>query len=318
MSKKPEESLPIHIYGPVPSRRLGFSLGIDIIPFKTCTLDCVYCQLGNTPNKTLRREKFFSSPEILAQIKRRLSSGQRIDTITFSGSGEPTLNKALGEFIEDVKKMTPIPVTVLTNSTLFTDKNVRNALMQADLVIPSLDAATQEVFLKTNRPCSPLHIKEIIDGLVKFRQEFKGRIWLEIMLVKGVNDSPSHIQKLKEATSMIKPDKIQLNTVVRPPAEKSARPLSHDKLEKIKKVFGKNCEIITEFDKKQQTQPQKDLEGAILDMIRRRPVTLSDISVSLGKHANEIIKYLDFLLNEGKIRSVTHKDSKYYEPTRTS
>jgi len=211
--------------------------------------------------------------------------------------------------------MTSIPVTVLTNSTLLTDKNVRKALMQADLVIPSLDAATQEVFLKTNRPCSPLHIKEIIDGLVKFRQEFKGRIWLEVMLVKGMNDSLSHIQKLKEAASMIKPDKIQLNTVVRPPAEKSAQPLSHDELEKIKKVFGKNCEIITKFDKRQQTPPQKDLEGTILDMIRRRPVTLSDISVSLGRHANEVIKYLDFLLNEGKIRSVTHKDSKYYEPT---
>jgi wyosine [tRNA(Phe)-imidazoG37] synthetase (radical SAM superfamily) len=133
------------------------------------------------------------------------------------------------------------------------------------------------------------------------------------MLVKGVNDTPLHIQKLKEAASRIKPDKIQLNTVVRPPAEKSARPLSQAELEKIKKIFGKNCEIIAEFDKKQKVPAQKDLEIVILEMIQRRPVTLSDISVSLGRHANEVIKYLDLLINEGKIRSVTHKDSKYYE-----
>ena len=315
MRRQPEKSPRINVYGPVPSRRLGFSLGIDIIPFKTCTLDCVYCQLGTTLKKVLRREKFFSSVEILAQIKERFSSRQRIDTITFSGSGEPTLNKILGELIENIKKMTSIPVTVLTNSTLLNDKNVRKALMQADLVIPSLDAATQEVFVKTNRPCSPLNSKEIIEGLVKFRQEFKGRIWLEIMLVKSVNDSPSHIQKLKEAASRIKPDKIQLNTVVRPPAEKSAQPLSHDELEKIKGVFGKNCEVIAEFDKKQQTTPQENMKDVILEMIRRRPVTLSEISVSLGRHANEVIKYLDLLLNEGKIRYVTHKDTKYYEPT---
>ncbi len=313
MRTPPEKSHRIHVYGPVPSRRLGFSLGVDIIPFKTCTLDCVYCQLGTTPKKALTREKFFSSAEILAQINETLSSGQRIDTITFSGSGEPTLNKILGELIEEIRKMTSIRVAVLTNSTLLTDKNVRESLMQAALVIPSLDAATQEVFLKINRPCAPLKIKDIIESLVKFRQEFKGQIWLEIMLVKGVNDTPSHIEKLKKAASRIKPDKIQLNTVVRPPAEKFARALSQEELEKIKKVFGKNCEVIAEFDKKQKVPAQKDLEIAILEMIQRRPVTLSDISVSLGRHANEIIKYIDILVNEGKIRSVAHKDAKYYE-----
>ncbi len=314
MRKKPEESLPIHIYGPVPSRRLGFSLGIDIIPFKTCTLDCIYCQLGPTAEKTLQRKEYYSQSEILAQIKKKLASGQRIDTLTFSGSGEPTLNKILGKLIKEIKKISPIPVAVLTNSTLFTDKTVRNALMSADLVIPSLDAATQEVFLKTNRPCSPLNIEDIVEGLKVFRQEFKGSIWLEVMLVKRVNDSLPHIQQLQEAASRIKPDKIQLNTVVRPPAEKFAQPLSLEEMEKIRKAFGKNCEIIAEFDKKALKSSQKDLEGAILAMIQRRPVTLSDISASLGRHKNEIIKYLDFLLKEGKIRPVTHKGLEYFEP----
>lgn len=304
----------IHIYGPVPSRRLGFSLGVDIIPFKTCTLDCIYCQLGPTAKKTLQRKEYYSQSEILTQIKKKLASGQRIDTLTFSGSGEPTLNKILEKLIKKIKKISFIPVAVLTNSTLFTDKTVRSALMSADLVIPSLDAATQEVFLQTNRPCSPLNIEDIVEGLEAFRQEFRGSIWLEIMLVKGVNDSPSHIQKLKESVSRIKPDKIQLNTVVRPPAEKFAQPLSLEEIEKIRKKFGKNCEIIAEFDKKALKSSQKDLEGPILAMIQRRPVTLSDISVALGKHENEVTKCLDILLEEGKIRPITHKNKKYYEP----
>ncbi len=304
----------MHIYGPVPSRRLGFSLGIDIIPLKTCTLDCIYCQLGPTAEKTLQRKNYYSPSEILVQVKEKLASGQRIDTITFSGSGEPTLNKTLGKLIKEIKRITPIPVAVLTNSTLFADKTVRNALMAADLIIPSLDAAAQEVFLRTNRPCSPLNIESIIEGLKEFRKEFKGQIWLEIMLVKGVNDSLPHIQKLREAASRIKPDKIQLNTVVRPPAEKFARPLSAEEMEKIRKSFGKNCEIIAEFDKKTPKSYQKDLKGAILAMIQRRPVTLSDISVSLGRHESEIIKCLDSLMGEGKIRPVTHKGLKYFEP----
>ncbi len=314
MSKKPEERLPIHIYGPVPSRRLGFSLGIDIIPFKTCTLDCIYCQLGPTSDKTLQRNEYFSVEEILAQIKRKLSSEQKIDYLTFSGSGEPTLNTHLGKLIREIKKMTSLPVAVLTNSTLFFQKKVRAAMKDADLIVPSLDAATQEIFEKINRPCSSLKIKKIIEGLQAFRNEFKGSLWLEIMLVKDVNDSPSHIQKLKEAAEKINPDKIQLNTVIRPPAEKSARALSREELESIKREFGDHCEIIAEFDKRSFAASQENLEEAILGLIQRRPVTLSDISVSLGTHKSEIIKYLDFLLKEEKIRSVTHKGLKYFEP----
>lgn len=303
----------MHIYGPVPSRRLGFSLGIDIIPFKTCTLDCIYCQLGPTIQKTICRREFFSPSEILSQIKKKLSSGQRIDYITFSGSGEPTLNLALGQLIREIKKITSVPVAVLTNSTLLTRKNVRKVLMPADLVVPSLDAATQDIFHKINRPYKSLKVKEIINGLSLFRQEFKSSIWLEVMLAKGVNDSLTHIKKLKKAISKIKPDKIQLNTVIRPPAERFARPLNMKELKKIKNLLEKNCEIIAEFNKKEQIPPSENLEDVILTMIQRRPVTLTDISASLGKHKNEILKYLNFLLKEGKIRSISHKKRKYFE-----
>jgi len=306
----------MHIYGPVPSRRLGYSLGVDILPFKTCSLDCIYCQLGNTERKTVQRKKYFDVEAILGQIKNAIASGKHIDYITFSGSGEPTLNVFIGKLIREIKKNTSIPVAVLTNSTLLSQKSVQNALSEADLVVPSLDAATQEIFDRMNRPHSSLRIQSIIHGLIKFSQEFSGKIWLEILLVKGVNDSPTHIKELKKVISRINPDKIQLNTVVRPPAENSALPLSPRELEKIRKFFGKKAEVIAEFDKIQHRQISHDLKDAILAMVARRPVTLADMSKSLGKHKNELIKYCEILLEEGKIRLVIHEDKKYYELSR--
>lgn len=305
----------MHIYGPVPSRRLGYSLGVDILPFKTCSLDCIYCQLGTTKNKTVRRKIFFSDEAVLNQIKNAVASGQRIDYITFSGSGEPTLSTSLGSLIREIKKITPIPVAVLTNSTLLFRKNVRDALSRADLIVPSLDAVTQEIFARMNRPHPSLKIEKIIAGLIKFSQGFKGKIWLEILFVKGVNDSPTHIQKLKKVIADINPDKIHLNTVVRPPAEKSAFPLSPQELEKIRAIFGKKAEVVAEFKKNRYMPGSRDIREAILSMVARRPVTLSDMSKSLGKHKNELIKYCDFLLKEGKIKLVIHEGKKFYEPS---
>lgn len=314
MGRRQEQTHSLHLYGPVPSRRLGFSLGIDIIPFKTCTLDCVYCQLGRTVFKTLRRKKYFSPDEILEDIRERIASGSQIDCITFSGSGEPTLNTALGRLIRGVKKMTSVPVAVLTNATLFSQKSVRNDLMEADLVVPSLDAADQEVFEKINRPCSPLKVEDVIGGLQAFRREFKGQIWLEIMLVKGVNDSPAHLRRLKEAVARIHPDRVQLNTVARPPAEKRAMPLSREKLEKIQEFFGEKCEIIADFGRGTQKRRPGKLDEAILSMVKRRPLTLDDLSAALGRHPNEIVKSLERMVRKGRIRTVTHKGRRYFEP----
>lgn len=301
-----------HIYGPVPSRRLGYSLGVDILPFKICSLDCVYCQLGRTDRKTIRRRKYFDMDTILGQIQKGVDSGQRIDYITFSGSGEPTLNAFLGQLIREIKKNTEIPVAVLTNATLFNHGSVRHALSAADLVVPSLDAASQDVFERINRPHSSLKIRHIIQGLKRFRREFSGKIWLEILFVKGINDSPAHLEKLKKAASQIKPDRIHLNTVVRPPAEKAAFPLSPQELAEIRRFFGDKAEVVVEFDKTQDKPAQQDLRRAILDMAGRRPVTLEDMSRTLGKHQNELIKYCDVLLKEGKLRLIVHEDRKFY------
>jgi wyosine [tRNA(Phe)-imidazoG37] synthetase (radical SAM superfamily) len=309
-----EKNNHIYIYGPVPSRRLGYSLGIDILPFKTCTLDCIYCQLSPTTNKTIKRKKFYPYEAVMSQIKESVFSGKKINYITFSGSGEPTLNLDLGKMIREIKKITSIPVAVLTNSTLLIRESVRESLMTADLVVPSLDAATQDIFLKINRPHKSLHIDEVIEELNDFNKKYKGLLWLEIMLVRGLNDSPQHIKKLSKAISDIAPDRIQLNTVIRPPAEKFAKPLSLKEMEKIRDVFGEKCEIIAQFNRKEQSSQSENLEKDIISLIQRRPVTLFDISNSLGKNQNEIIKYLDILIKEKKIKEVEHKGLIFYEP----
>lgn len=317
MTKQKNEHPRIHVYGPVPSRRLGYSLGVDILPPKTCSLDCIYCQLGSTPKKTVQRKAHYEQEEIIAQIQDILNSEKRIDYITFSGSGEPTLNKVLKRLIRDIKKITRIPVAVLTNTTLFTEDRVRRDLLEADLVVPSLDAVTQSQFTQVNRPHGSLKIDNIIRGLKVFRREFSGRIWLEIMLVKGINDSPSHIQKLKKVTTQISPDKIHLNTVIRPPAEEAAQPLTPAELEEIREILGESCEIIADFSKEEQPPHETSLESAILATVQRRPITLADMAAFLGKHSDEILEHLNQLMKKNLIKRVQHEGKIYFEPTET-
>lgn len=301
------------IYGPVPSRRFGFSLGVDPVPYKTCTLDCIYCQLGKTTCKTVKRKGYVSLDEILSQLEEILCLNQHIDYITLSGSGEPTLNSQIGRLIKEIKRMSSIPVAVLTNGTLLFQEELRRELLEADLVAPSLDGATQETFERVNRPHPSLKIDRIIQGLKAFRQEFEGRIWLEIMLVKGINDRVDHIEKLKQAISELRPDKVQLNTVVRPPSEKFACALSAQQLESIRELLRGNAEIIPQFERREQRAYQQDVEDAILALLSRRPVTLADISDSLGIHRNRLIKYLQDLENQKRIKSVVYNSLQYYE-----
>jgi len=304
-----------YVYGPVASRRLGFSLGVDIIPFKTCTLDCVYCQLGSTGKTTVRRGRWFPPEEILAQIKAAVDSGRRIDVITFSGSGEPTLCRDLGRLIRAIKAMTRIPVAVLTNATLLTRPDVRRDLLAADIVVPSLDAVASPVFRRVNRPNAALHNAGIIDGLARFRDEFKGELRLEIMLVKGANDSPAAVQALRKAITRIRPDRIEINTVVRPPAERRAVPLSPAALDRIRTKLGPKAEVVASFAKKElaSAPAAEGLEEAILATVRRRPQTAEDIAVALGVHRDEVLKALSALLGRRRVRTLRHGGKAYFE-----
>jgi len=299
------------IFGPVPSRRLGFSLGVDTIPFKTCSLNCIYCQLGRTINKTIQRKEYIAADDILREIEEVLREGKRIDYITFSGSGEPTLNSEIRRIISRIKELTSIPLAILTNGTLLYQSRIREDLMEADLVIPSLDSVSQKIFEMVNRPHPSLKIDEIITGIDSFSQEFNGKVWLEIMVVKGINDSLEEIEKAAQVIKQMNLEKIQLNTVVRPPAEEFARPLTAEDLKNIKTVLGKKCEIIAEFKRATQKAYKRDVEKRILSMVKRRPVTLVDISHSLGLHRNEIIKYVETLEKKHQVKTEVHSGERY-------
>jgi len=302
-----------HIYGPVPSRRLGFSLGIDLVPYKTCSYDCIYCQLGKTTNKTIERKEYIPKDTILSELDEILKTNQVIDYITFSGSGEPTLNSALGELLKEIKKITKIKIAVLTNASLLSDQELRTELLPADLVVPSLDAATSETFSRINRPHPAVEFDRMVTGLLKFREEFKGDIWLEVMFIKEINDNIKEIGLLNSIISKINPDRIQLNTVVRPPTEKYCHPINESELQRIKISFGKNCEIIPEFKAKAKRACPEDVEEQILKLVKRRPSTLLDISACLGIHPNEALKRLSQLQKENKVRYVEYRDKGYYQ-----
>ena len=276
-------------------------------------MDCVYCQLGSAGSTTVRRREFVPVARILAEVKAVLASNRRVDAITFSGSGEPTLHAGIAKVIRGIKRMTDIPVVVLTNSSSFANDAARRDLLDADIVVPSLDAAAPDVFRRVNRPHKDLVLGDIISGLERFRREYKGRIWLEIMLVRGVNDSPDHLRALERAVTRIKPDKIQLNTVVRPPAEPSAKPLDRVDLERIRALFGPKAEIIADFNKKERRPDGEDVAKAVLATVRRRPVTADDIALALGRAQEEIAGPLVRLLAEGKIKVVEHKGRSYFE-----
>jgi wyosine [tRNA(Phe)-imidazoG37] synthetase (radical SAM superfamily) len=302
------------IYGPVPSRRLGYSLGLDILPFKTCSMDCVYCQLGAYGRTTVRRREYVPVRAVLAQVRSALASGAKIDAVTFSGSGEPTLHAGIGRIIAGIKRMTNVKVVVLTNSSTLAGRLNGRDLVQADIVVPSLDAVTDRVFAKVNRPHAGLTAAKIVDGLVRFRRRFKGQIWLEVMLVRGINDGPAHLRRLREAIERIRPDRVQINTVVRPPAERSARPLTAAELERVRIFLGPTAEIIADFSRERQPAPARDASAAILSALKRRPMTASDLSRSLGLVLEEVLALTRRLSVAGSIRAVEHAGVEYFEP----
>lgn len=302
-----------YFYGPVPSRRLGFSLGVDLTPRKKCSFDCVYCQLGKTPKKTIKRFSHINIKKFQDELRQILKDKPKIDYITISGSGEPTLHKGLDKIIGNIKKITrgKIPVCIITNSSLLYQPSVRRELRDADLIIPSLDAATPQTFQKINRPHKSITFKRIIDGLIKLRKEFKGKIWLEVMLVKGINDNIRQAKRLKELVDKINPDKIQLNLPIRPAPENISIPSSKTVL-RIKKIIDRKIETISTTRSKKQTRLYKKVDSQILKYLRRRPANLDDLTISLGINCSDIIKHLADLLNEGKIKSTIHRKKRYF------
>ncbi|MEA1905593.1 MAG: radical SAM protein [Euryarchaeota archaeon] len=299
-----------YIFGPVPSRRLGRSLGIDITPYKTCTFDCVYCQLGRTTEKTVQRREYVPKDLVLSELERFLNKNEGdIDCITFAGSGEPTLHSKIGEMIDAIKTMTDIPVVVITNGSLLFLEDVRNDLMNTDLVLPSLDAATTQGFRAVDQPHESLKIGQIVEGLRIFKEAFEGKFWLEIMIVKGLNDSDDEISALTDAVSRIGPDRVQLNTVVRPSME-DVEAASRSEMMGLCERFteslghGGNVEIIADA--------RIWVRADILPLIERRPLTIDEISDALQVHRNEAAKYLRELEVRGEVVEMMHEGKRYF------
>jgi wyosine [tRNA(Phe)-imidazoG37] synthetase (radical SAM superfamily) len=293
------------------------SLGVDLVPKKVCTLDCVYCEVGKTTKLTTEREEYIRYNKVIEELDWFFhSSNPDPDYITFSGSGEPTLNSRLEDILRFIKEKKPhIPIAVLTNGTLLYQKDVRKSLMEADVVLPSLDAGSDEVFRAINRPEKSLNMEEIIQGLALFREEFRGELWLELFILPGYNDYPEELLLIKKALSKIQPHKVQLNTLDRPGTVENLTRASQVELERIAAFLdGFNTEIIADPPRRQTIQSYRsDRENAIMGTLIRRPCTLEDLSRILGIHINEINKYLAVLETEEKIEAVRQERGLFYQ-----
>jgi wyosine [tRNA(Phe)-imidazoG37] synthetase (radical SAM superfamily) len=292
------------------------SLGIDLIPKKVCSLNCVYCEVGKSTKLTLDRMEYVKFDHVIAELKEFMSKQPKIDYITFSGSGEPTLNSRIGDVLTFVKTNYPhIKTAILTNGTLFFNPKLRAELLQANVILPSLDAVSQEVFEQIDRPDSNLKIETYIQGLIDLRKEYQGKIWLEVFLLKDYNDSKEELDLLKNAIQKINPDSIQLNTLDRPGTVPGLIPLSKSELQEIVNYWNlPNVEIIAAAQERTSVESYSgDIETAIKETIARRPCTLDDLHRFLGIHVNEINKYLGTLEANEIIKTVQLERGIFYE-----
>jgi wyosine [tRNA(Phe)-imidazoG37] synthetase (radical SAM superfamily) len=302
-----------YTYGPVPSRRLGLSLGVDIVPGKICTLDCIYCQIGRTTRRSIVRQDFIDIDTVLAELAAKLKTGLKADYITIGGSGEPTLNSRLGDLIDGIRRLTDIRVAILTNGTLLYRADVRAECAKADVVCPTLDAADAAVFEAVHRPTRGITIEKLVSGLEEFRREYRGEIWLEVFLVTGVNTEAEQIEKLKGLIRRIRPDKVHLNTVVRPPAEPNVQAVPAATLDAIARQIGGNCEVIGAPPSAGTEEHRERAEADVVSVLKRRPCSVEDICTGLAMDRNEVLKHLTHLQGLGTVTIERRGDITYFQ-----
>jgi wyosine [tRNA(Phe)-imidazoG37] synthetase (radical SAM superfamily) len=300
-----------YLFGPVPSRRFGRSLGIDLTPHKTCCFDCVFCQLGHTSTKTVARDEYVPTVAVLSELAEWFRSGGEADYVTLSGGGEPTLHTRFGQVLEFIRSRGTIPAVLLTNGALLHLPEVRAAAGLADIVKISLSAWDQASFEWVNRPHPQLSFDQMLEGQKTFRAQFGGQVWMEVFLVRGMNSSPVAVEKIAALARKIAPDRIQLNTAVRPPTEEFVTALPIEQMAALTYLFQPTAEIIADFSTP-RSKPMQTNAAAILAMLKRRPCTVQQIAEGFGLHFNEVSKYLGKLMNENKVRVERRKDVVYY------
>jgi wyosine [tRNA(Phe)-imidazoG37] synthetase (radical SAM superfamily) len=270
----------------VPSKRLGRSLGIDPVPFKTCNWNCVYCQLGRTTPLTNERREYVPAGEIVAQVKDALRTHKpgEIDWVTFIGSGEPTLHSSLGWMIRQVKAITVIPVAVITNGALLYRPEVREELMAADAVLPSLDAGTAGLHQAINRPWPECTFERLVEGLVAFRRDYQGRLWVEVMLVKGVkglNDDEAALKGIAAVLSRIAPDEVHISVPLRPPAEPWVDPPDEDGLIRATAILGNTARVVSSASGTFDLSGFDNTVDAVIAVISRHPMEEEELMRTL-------------------------------------
>jgi len=301
-----------NVFGPVPSRRLGRSLGIDLVPTKACSYDCIYCQLGRTTFKTVERREYVPMTDILMEVEERLATGLAADFITLSGSGEPTLHSDCGDILRTIKTLSDIPVAVLTNSSLLGDPQVRDELLAADVVVPSLDAGDAAMFARVNRPHPAIDFAAMVDGLAAFSHTFPGRLWLEVFLLDGLTATPEEAGKIAAQAARVRAERVQINTVSRPPAEEVAKAPPRVRLAELARLFGPHAEVVRDFTGTIEEHEFLAGRARVLDLLQGGPKTLDDLAHLSGVNRNETLKHLEALLNEGLVHSKVRQDIRYF------
>lgn len=293
------------VFGPVLSKRLGNSLGIDVIPHKTCSYNCIYCQLGSEENTITDLTNYYSVDEIIYELKEALLNNKNVDYITFTGSGEPTLYKDLKKLIYEIKQITDIPVCVITNGSLLYKQEMRSNLLLADLIIPSLDAGNEETFKLIDNPNKEIDFDKMVEGLIEFKKVFKGEYWLEIFLLKDINDNEVELDDIIKIVKKIKPDRIQLITATRRVANEKAKALSDEELKKIKKYFNSKCDIeidIPNISENHKGNTRILTEEDIVNFLIRQPDTAYIIAKSFNENERKVKELLDLLIKKNKVR----------------
>jgi wyosine [tRNA(Phe)-imidazoG37] synthetase (radical SAM superfamily) len=305
-----------HLFGPVHSRRLGISLGVDLVQFKTCSLNCIYCECGATTSLSLERKEYVPSSEIKAELHDYLETNPHLDYITFAGSGEPTLNTSIGKILKVIKTSYPSYKTaLLTNGSLLYIPQVRQEILDFDLVLPSLDAVSEDVFRKMNAPHPDLSNAKIIEGLLSFSKEYKGILWVELFIVPGYNDTPDELLRLKNVLEAIAPTRVQLNSLDRPGTCNWVVPADRKRLEEIAAYFLPLPVEIISRPKRPDELGHKDVnvtEEQVLSLIKRRPSTIEDIAVSFGVTINEAHKAIVPLIENHRITEYELYDQQFY------
>jgi wyosine [tRNA(Phe)-imidazoG37] synthetase (radical SAM superfamily) len=304
-----------YLFGPVPSRRLGRSLGVDLVPFKTCTLDCVFCQLGATPVTTQERRDYVPIADVIAELKDWLRLGNQADFITLSGSGEPTLHSRFGEILEFARQTAAARTALLSNGTTFSLPEVRSAATHADVVKLSLSAWDQASFEKVNRPCAGLAFEQILAGYHDFRRQFRGQLWLEVFLVPGINTSEDNVRRIAGIAAGIQPDRIQLNTAIRPAADTSVGVTPETEVRRLAELFTPRGEVIADYHGNHTSKPPPDAD-AVLALLGRHPSTIADMARTFALSVDQAADLVRVLRNDGRLIGEDKNGQTFFRPSR--